>query len=597
MGIGYTIDTPVKVAHLGIDSVISMVDDMLIEKMRKFYCEQNNLAYTEIDIKTDDHRAKRITAYLNLLNQLVNNKLQAMQNFETEHRDDVYKYFKLLPDSSPLKQNFNQLLKQNASANELSIWLKGNLKAGSIDVNIMTKIDKDNYKNGKQLPIDYNDGHAAIRGFAQSEVDGSVVLSAGMNPRLYGFMEKFDAFYPDENGNLNKKIVLKVSDYRSALIQGKFLAKKGLWVSEYRVESGLNCGGHAFATDGYLMGPILAEFNANRSELTETVHELLENALRSKNRAMPKQKLPLKITAQGGVGTAEEHLFLMDAYSIDSVGWGTPFMLVPEVVAIDTETITKLANAKENDLYLSNISPLGVLFNNLRNNTKDQEKQARILAKTPGSTCPKRYVALNNEFTDKGICSASRQYQQLKIEQLKHAGLSDSAFKKEYNKVVEKACICVGLGTSALLANGLNTKTEGMGVSVCPGPNMAYFSKQMTLEEMVGHIYGRQNVIERTDRPNFFIKELGIYIDYIKNKRNDATMPLSAADEKYFRNFEQNLRNGIDYYQHLFENTKGFFEKDKAKNLQALTAQKMKLEKIMADSRQIKTIELKKVAS
>jgi len=30
MGIGYTIDTPLKVAHLGIDSVISLVDDQLI---------------------------------------------------------------------------------------------------------------------------------------------------------------------------------------------------------------------------------------------------------------------------------------------------------------------------------------------------------------------------------------------------------------------------------------------------------------------------------------------------------------------------------------------------------------------------------------
>ena len=44
-----------------------------------------------------------------------------------------------------------------------------------------------------------------------------------------------------------------MSDFRSALIQGKFLAKKGLEVAEFRIESGLNCGGHAFATDGHLM--------------------------------------------------------------------------------------------------------------------------------------------------------------------------------------------------------------------------------------------------------------------------------------------------------------------------------------------------------
>ena len=64
-----------------------------------------------------------------------------------------------------------------------------------------------------------------------------------------------------------KKIILKVSDYRSAIIQGKFFAKKGLWVSEYRIESGLNCGGHAFPTQGYLMGPILEEFKKNIDSL------------------------------------------------------------------------------------------------------------------------------------------------------------------------------------------------------------------------------------------------------------------------------------------------------------------------------------------
>jgi len=66
---------------------------------------------------------------------------------------------------------------------------------------------------------------------------------------------------------LKKKIILKVSDFRSAIIQGNFFAKKGLWVSEYRIESGLNCGGHAFATDGFLLGPILEEFKQKRNNL------------------------------------------------------------------------------------------------------------------------------------------------------------------------------------------------------------------------------------------------------------------------------------------------------------------------------------------
>src|SRR5690606_34889182 len=158
--------------------------------------------------------------------------------------------------------------------------------------------------NGEQLPVEFNDAHASLRGFAKSDLNSSVVLSAGMNPRLYSYFEQFPAFYPDEKGKLQKKIILKVSDFRSAMIQGNFLAKKGLWASEYRIESGLNCGGPAFATDGFLLGSILEEFKTKKHELIQSAHELMIKALKAKNLFVPKQPLELKITAQGGVGTA-----------------------------------------------------------------------------------------------------------------------------------------------------------------------------------------------------------------------------------------------------------------------------------------------------
>jgi len=128
---------------------------------------------------------------------------------------------------------------------------------GGIDVNIMTKLDKENTFNNEKLPMMFNDAHAALRGFANSNLHSSIVLSAGMNPRLYSYFEQLDCFFPNEHGKLDKKVILKISDYRSALIQGKFLAKKGIWISEYRLESGLNCGGHAFGNEASLMGLIL----------------------------------------------------------------------------------------------------------------------------------------------------------------------------------------------------------------------------------------------------------------------------------------------------------------------------------------------------
>ena len=65
MGIGFTIDSPLKVAQYGIDSVVSLVDDILIEKIRKIYSDKLEVPYKEISEKVDDFRAKRITSYLN----------------------------------------------------------------------------------------------------------------------------------------------------------------------------------------------------------------------------------------------------------------------------------------------------------------------------------------------------------------------------------------------------------------------------------------------------------------------------------------------------------------------------------------------------
>ena len=45
MGLAYTIDSPIRVAHLGISSVISIMDDELIEKMNAFYSRKFNLPY------------------------------------------------------------------------------------------------------------------------------------------------------------------------------------------------------------------------------------------------------------------------------------------------------------------------------------------------------------------------------------------------------------------------------------------------------------------------------------------------------------------------------------------------------------------------
>jgi len=570
MGIGFTVDTPAKVAQYGISSTISLVDDILVEKMREFYCQKFDLPFQAISDKIDDFRAKRITAYLNVIDEIVKHKFEELKKSINQKGGELEKYMDMLPDLSEIKLRFNHFV-QNNNLKDLQHWLHQHLPLGSVDVNIMTKLDRETYRNNEKLPQKYNDAHAALRGFAESKLSSSVILSAGMNPRLYSYMENFEDFFPNENGEIKKKIILKVSDYRSALIQGKFLAKKGIWISEYRIESGLNCGGHAFATDGYLMGPILEEFKSNRSSLIETTHGILINALEGKGKPVPSEPMPILITAQGGVGTCEEHEFLMDYYDVDSVGWGTPFLLSQEVTNVDDKTLKLLADAKESDLYLSGISPLGVPFNNVKGNTKDIEKQQYIDKDRPGSPCPKKFVEINKDFGEKAICVSSRQYQFLKLKELKELHADDDVkYQEEFEKIVDKACICVGLGTSALHVNKLDFKKEGPGVSVCPGPNMAYYSKKVTLMEMVSHIYGKSNVIERNDRPHVFIKELGLYVDYLKNKMSEMAKPLTEKNEKYLVTFHNNLNDGIDYYKDLFNKKSSEFQGKKVQLISSL---------------------------
>ncbi|MCK4569781.1 MAG: hypothetical protein KAT76_05770, partial [Bacteroidales bacterium] len=283
LGIGYSVDTPLKISQYGIDSVISLVDDILFEKLRKMYCSKHGIAYHEITEKTSDYRAKRITAYLNLIKSLSEKKFEELKKSGSENADSLWEFISMLPENSELKEKLISITAKENNSSEIKIFLDENLSMGSINVNIMTKIDKDNYKDGEKLPVEYNDAHAAFRGFANSELESTIVLSAGINPRLYSYMQEFEDFYPDMHGRIKKKIAIKVSDYKSALIQGKFLAKKGLWVSEYRIESGLNCGGHAFATNGYLMGPILEEFREKREELIHSIHDILVTALSGKD--------------------------------------------------------------------------------------------------------------------------------------------------------------------------------------------------------------------------------------------------------------------------------------------------------------------------
>lgn len=555
MGLAYTIDTPVKVARFGISSVISIVEDRLVEMMRKHYYPTINCEYRPITTHEDDYRAKRITDYLNLVNTIVQSQVEKMKKAAFETGSEIVKYFEMLPDNSLVKEMYRKMINASNPAvkEKLETFLRSQIIPGSIDVNIMTKVDREHHNKQGNLLEDGSDAVAALRGYANSNLaNSSVVFSAGMNPRLYNYLGSCRQFEPDRNGTFTKKVIIKVSDYRSALIQGKYLAKKGVWVSEFRIESGLNCGGHAFATDGYLLGPILEEFKSNRQELIETLFGIYKETWQKKGNEEIKYVPKTIFSVQGGIGTYEEDELLRSRYNLESTGWGTPFLLVPEATTVDKDTLKLLCNAKKEDVVLSNNSPLGVRFHYLKGTSADKEKLLRIVKGRPGSPCTEKHLAFNTEFTNEPICTASYKYQKLKTAQLQSLNLPEDELKTKLNEVLAKECLCIGLSNSAAINYNQPFVKTLNAVTICPGPNISNFSRPVSLQIMTDHIYGRTDIINNPYRPHMFIAELHLYIDYF---REQLEKEISEGNfwkmKKYYISFYKNLRAGIDYYTHL----------------------------------------------
>jgi len=554
LGLGYSIDTPLKVARYGISSVLSIVDDELIERMREYHSLENERPFMPILKSATDARTRRITAYLDLVADLVDKQFDYLRSRPFETGSDICRYFDLLPEGSQLKAGYDLMMDYPEGENKelFQLILRRMMTKGAIDVNIMSKVDRMNFTDSGEYMGDENtDAQAALRGFANSRLQSSVILSAGMNPKLYSYLETFDSFFPDGKGSLQKKIILKVSDFRSALIQAKFLAKKGLWVSEFRVESGLNCGGHAFATEGYLLGPILEEFKQKREDMVLELFQLYEPALLQKGITcvmIPKQKL----SVQGGIGTAAENDFLIKHYQLDATGWGSPFLLVPETTNVDEETLLQLSDAHESDYYLSASSPLGILFNNFRPASSETQRLARMEAGRPGSPCTKKYLCTNTEFTAQPICTASREYQHLKIKQLQTLELDTQDYQQQYDTITEKTCLCEGLCSSVYIKYNISKPKENKAVAICPGPNLAYFNRTYSLDEMIKHIYGKIDLLDQVKRPHMFIKELNLYVDYLQTDLQKQLKGLTDKKTKQFSKFRDQLKSGIAYYKQLF---------------------------------------------
>jgi hypothetical protein len=81
-----------------------------------------------------------------------------------------------------------------------------------------------------------------------------------------------------------------------------------------------------------------------------------------------------------------------------------------------------------------------------------------------------------------------------------------------------------------------------------------------------------------------FIKELNMYIDYMKSKIDDCSKQLNDSQVKYLSEFQKNLNEGINYYKEAFSNIKSKYESVKTSVMNDLEVLQLVLNNIELSS-------------
>ena len=112
--------------------------------------------------------------------------------------------------------------------------------------------------------------------------------------------------------------------------------------------------------------------------------------------------------------------------------------------------------------------------------------------------------------------------------------------------MLAKSCVCHDLAGTATRKNGIDPAATP---AVCCGPNIVNFFRVATLGEMVGHIYGRISLLRSTERPHMFLRELALYVDYLRHELAKQKTAVAANPPGSFRECVENLLSGVDYYR------------------------------------------------
>jgi hypothetical protein len=124
------------------------------------YSSKFNLPYQEITQKNTRLSCRTLLTYLNLVNKIV----KKIENFKTNWPkvNWLWRITLRCYQKSEIKLGLQHLIDERvAFKDNIKNFLESNLTV-DIDVNIMTKVDKDNFIKDEQLPTEFNDAHASL---------------------------------------------------------------------------------------------------------------------------------------------------------------------------------------------------------------------------------------------------------------------------------------------------------------------------------------------------------------------------------------------------------------------------------------------------
>ena len=97
---------------------------------------------------------------------------------------------------------------------------------------------------------------------------------------------------------------------------------------------------------------------------------------------------------------------------------------------------------------------------------------------------------------------------------------------------------------------------------------------------MADHIYNDVKEVVRSDRPNMFVNELGMYLKYLSEKIEEHKEDWGRKSGRYLNGFTANMNEGISYYQEMFSSIGDTFNSVKESAVKSLNDAVVSMQKM-----------------